>query len=180
MPNTLQKFLYIYAIFSPIVAVINFVYYYKMECLMLWQTVLLAVSLVVLVYHFVFIKIAKRQLQVISFKAEQVPEECDAEVWKLLLTCLIPLLGLIEGIPLAIDKMYLLILIVIGIIIILLTQSNQIYASPIYYFMRYHFYKTKSEDGKTYILMSKRKYCRNSNHLERVNCLFEGLLLEKE
>ncbi|MCI8504993.1 MAG: hypothetical protein HFI67_02245 [Lachnospiraceae bacterium] len=178
MNSKFQKFLYTYGIVSPLIVIAISFYWYKSKVILNWQIIVLIISGGFFIYHWHFIKIVTKKLPLMDFRASETPEENDSFAWGFLGTYFAPIIEwLLDFVPAKLPEIPYSLLIAIIAFWVALT-SNKTYGSPIYFIRGYHFHYVKSESGKTFVLMSKKKHYRSEKQIKRIIRLFENLLID--
>ena len=142
---------------------------------------LLGVSIIILIYHWQFIKAAIKKIAPMDFFPESTPEENDDFAKGLGAAYFFPLIEWIvtENIFDVDEWVSGCFLLVIGICAVIVSLvANKSYGSPVYMLSGYHFHTIQTENSKTYVLMSKKKHFRNKEQVHRVIRLFEDLLID--
>ena len=177
MLNRLQYLLYNLGLIAPVI-IINSIIFLLCKSNYLNNSIiaLLLISIVIFIYHLLFLNIIKNKIATINISIKNVPEEADDIGKKIWLAYITPLIGAILKTNNDIPLSYL----VIGIEFIWIYASNQVYISPIYKILGFHYYKIESKFGKKYILISKKEYFCNTNQVQTVKVVFENFLLHEE
>ena len=188
MANKLQKFLLNLSTICPLLFISIIVYWLEYEIpwiiniengrfqFMPSNTMLFVLFIVTILGMFrniVFLSKAKKHLEVIPIKIEEISSNDNWAVL-MIVTYAFPLATLCFKsiiIPIA----TLLVLVAAA----LLFLSNSVFPSPILLFCGYHFYKIKTIDGNTHLnLISKKKRIPNKNTVSRVIRVFDSLFIE--
>ena len=143
--------------------------------------ILAVLSVMLIMYHVMFLNIVLKKLSPMDFLPESTPEENDGFAKGLGVTYVLPIIEwLITKNIFAIDErtsgVFLLIIGICAVIVSLF--ANKSYGSPVYLIAGYHFHIVRTATSKSYILMSKRKNYRNKGQVKRVVRLFEDLLID--
>lgn len=143
--------------------------------------IIIKLSIVILIYHIMFLKISLRNLSRMDFHASSTPEEKDEFALGLGAAYLLPIIEWIvtENIFDKDEQISMWFLLAIGIIAFFICLfANKSYGSPVYWLMGYHFHNVQFEGGKPYVLMSKTRSFRNKRQIKRVIRLFEDFLID--
>jgi hypothetical protein len=119
------------------------------------------------------LKLAQSTIEALPFKAEAV-EPADAKSFGFVLLYILPLFT--EKIEALNWELWVPIVVVFAIII---GTGYGYHFNPLLGIMRWHFYKVTSEDGVTYVLITK-KHLRTAAGIHRVGQLTEYILLDLE
>lgn len=99
---------------------------------------------------------------------------CDNRVVAYIISYMLPLASiLIKDFNLYIS------LVIVGAIVLIAPFVNTAVPNPLLMLQGYHFYEVETENGATYVLISKRKL-RSNGDVKRVKRVFEFLLLDEE
>ena len=146
-----------------------------------YMWIVIALLILILIYHVLFLKISICNLAKIDFQASNTPEENDKFAQCLSVTYLIPILELIVTTNIFENNEKIRICFLFGISLLeflICMFSNKTYGSPVYLGIGYHFHTVQIDGGKSYILMSKTKHFRNKSQVKKVIRLFEDLLVD--
>lgn len=143
--------------------------------------IIIAVSVIFLIYHILFLKISLCNLSSMDFHANNTPEESDDFAKGLGFVYLIPIIEwiLTEKIFDINEQASGWFLFIIGSLAFGVSIfANKTYGSPVYWIIGYHFHIIQADKSKPYVLMSRRKHYRNKNQVKRTIRLFENLLID--
>ena len=136
------------------------------------QWAALGVTLGLVLLCWLIIEASKRQLQVISFSATSV-RPADAEVVGFVVAYLLPLVSTSTG---AFDYT---VLAFVGVLLALVVWSvNAFTFNPLLTLLGYHFYEVASDNGVSFVLVTRRNI-RRATDLKSVVQLTNYLLLDK-
>lgn len=171
MVNMFQKYLYILSTISPIGLVFAITWFFQKKTILI-PIICILLFVIIDILFFVFFRYAKKMLASISVN---VIEVASADLWIVgyFLSYLIPLGSAIF------DDWNIIICGIVGCLLSLtIALINDSTPNPLLFFMKYHFYKIKTENGLEYYLLSKRKI-RSKESVTVVGRWFEYLLIEK-
>ena len=172
MANSLQKFIYNISSVAPIGITFSIVWYAE-DANIKWSLILALVSLILIVYEAIFIKIGKRRFSVLKQSFESV-ENNDIWVLVYILTYIVPFSGLVWE-----EINWTILSIVAFFIPIILTLANFSIPNPIMFFTGYHYYKAKTQNGvQVFTIISKKKDYRSIQQFGEVRRVFEDLLID--
>lgn len=172
MSNNFQKLIYNLSSIAPIGITFSIVWYAEIKNIKL--TLLLALaSLFLIIYEIVFIKIGKIKFSIVR-QSFETAENNDSWVLAYIITYMLPLSGLVW------DDINWTIFSCVGIIMAaVLTYSNFSIPNPVLFFVGYHFYKAKTQNGvQSFTIISKKKDYRSVQQFGEIRRIFEDLLID--
>lgn len=171
MANIFQKYLYILSSISPIGLIFSIVWFFQKKTIVVPIACIVA-FVIIDVLFFVFFSYARKSLATINVN---VIEVSSADLWiaSYFISYLVPMGSVM------IDDWNIIICGIVGCLLSLaIALINDSTPNPLLFFIKYHFYKIKTENGLEYSLISKRKI-RNKESVKVVGRWFESLLIEK-
>ena len=172
MINNLQRLLYTLAILAPIPIVPSIIYIIQNGSYTRIVTIVILTSLIIVLYHFWFLWYGKRNLACIDFTPDSTPEEADIEVIKILISYFPTLVQLVLKTTIALWGIFCVAL----ILLIIFMHMNNTIPSPWYSLLGYHYHKIKTE-GRSYMMLSKKKNYRSKTTVNSVKRLFDDMLI---
>lgn len=170
MANKLQLFIYRFSAAAPLAIVFVLIWYLEKKTILL-PVICLGISLIIIGIFFDSFIYGKRNLSPISVNIINIKPN-DHWVFGYVITYLFPLASTVLT-----DFDYRISIIIVAILIVVIPLVNSISPNPLLFIVGYHFYLIETENGVTYLLMSKRKLC-NKNQVKLVNRLFDYLLID--
>lgn len=171
MANIFQKYLYILSSISPIGLIFAITWFFQKNTILV-PIVCILLFMIIDILFLAFFHYANKALASIDIN---VVEVASADLWigGYIVSYLVPLGSVI------IDDWNIIVCGIVGCMIsFAIACINDTTPNPLLFFMRYHFYKIKTENGLEYSLISKRKI-RNKESVKVVRRWFEYLLIEK-
>lgn len=171
MANIFQKCLYMLSSISPIGFIVAIIWFFQKKSIIV-PIICISVFVIIDVLFFVFFRYAKKSLASININ---VIEVASADLWigGYFVSYIIPLGSVM------VDEWNVIVCGIVGCLLLLaVTVVNDSTPNPLLFFVKYHFYKVKTENGLEYTLLSRRKI-RNKESIKVVGRWFEYLLIEK-
>ena len=171
MANIFQRYLYIFSSISPIGIMFSVVWFFQKKTIIVPIICVLLFIIIDILFLSSFYY-ARKSLASINANVTEVSSE-DLWIVGYCISYLVPLGSVV------VDEWNIIVCGILGVMIsLVIVLINDATPNPLLFFLKYHFYKIKTENGLEYTLLSKRKI-RNKESVKVVGRWFEYLLIEK-
>lgn len=171
MANIFQRYLYIFSSISPIGIMFSVVWFFQKKTIIV-PIICVLLFIIIDILFLLSFYYARKSLASIN---ANVTEVSSADLWIVgyCISYLVPLGSVV------VDEWNIIVCGILGVMIsLVIVLINDATPNPLLFFLNYHFYKIKTENGLEYTLLSKRKI-RNKESVKVVGRWFEYLLIEK-
>ena len=171
MANIFQRYLYIFSSISPIGIMFSVVWFFQKKTIIV-PIICVLLFIIIDILFLLSFYYARKSLASINANVTEV-SSADLLIVGYCISYLVPLGSVV------VDEWNIIVCGILGVMIsLVIVLINDATPNPLLFFLKYHFYKIKTENGLEYTLLSKRKI-RNKESVKVVGRWFEYLLIEK-
>lgn len=175
MPNKLQKLLFSLSSASPVIIFFALTWYIQKKDLMI-SCIAGSIGILLSIYVIAFVIICKKIVAPVNISIDKITSN---DIWVIgyILGYLMPFTSIVFS-----DFNPKISGTLAFMICLLLPATNIVMPNPILLiFLKYHFYSVETVSGASgYCLLSRKKQVPNKKIINKVYCVFEYLLIEKE
>lgn len=172
MPNIFQKIIYNCSATSPILLAFSIAWVVQ-EKTYIVPIVSCGVAIALMIAFWISFNYAKKHLANISIRTADI-SPCDGWIVVYIITYLVPFANVVIG-----EYNIFISSVIVILVVVCAPFVNGAIPNPLLFARGYHFYQVSTEHGINYMLISKRKF-RKKQDLNRINRIFEFLLLDSE